>query len=871
MYAIHGPKPAGDAVNFDVVEHTQYCSPHDWPYAAPPDGDAVNFELTWLCGLEREIVINIDGEGTTDPPEGKHTVTLSDIELEAIPEPGWEFNYWSSDTSAITFSDETSAKTTATVDSCGEITAHFNQNEWTIIINEGVGGTSDPSPGKYTYSFGEYCYFEALSDAGYSFSHWDGPYPIPFGDTVSGTDYRENIDDGITVTGTSVIASDDVDAEVIFDEWENYPNMNGEWELVDIDGANVIRTTQNTNFTGFWYETDAGKIEITTLMGVTEETDDDWIGITFRMNKYEPDQPENPYEGDIDAYDMYFFCLHGINGTNCRHGGFYKLEKAPYPNDTVGHRLWTGPWTDGVWKDGIVYFRQEGSDTPVQDDFYTDPSEPWPEDAKGRIVPLQKPFTEDLVWQYNEWYDVKIVAEGNEIKVWVDDTLEVDFADSTNVIFSGGYGPFTASQAYGSFKDFYVEAEADEKIEEIEITPYFEEEEYTLDISIEGEGTVGRIPFEDTYSYGEEVILYADPDEDWEFSHWEGDLSGSNPEPSLVMDRNKSVTAVFEASYTLEVIIDGEGSVDIDPDRESYGDGDTVWLEASADSGWEFSHWEDDLSGENESASLTMTKNKIVTAVFEAKEHELIVEIVGEGDVEFVPYKETYEHNERIELEAISIHGNYFSHWEDGLSGEDPEQTLIIQDDTLVTAVFKEHYTLETDIEGEGSVEVDPDREHYMPETEVELRARPDYGWAFDRWEGDVEDSDSTSTSIVLNDHEEVTAIFAEQVRLYTYVEGQGRIDVEPDQTYFTSGTEVTISPVAYPGWEFDRWEGDFETQDEEIVFTIEEDTKVIAVFHGRYTLDITVEGKGGVDVDPDEDYYEHGTEITVEAEPYNE
>ncbi|MBN2561449.1 MAG: S41 family peptidase [Phycisphaerae bacterium] len=78
-------------------------------------------------------------------------------------------------------------------------------------------------------------------------------------------------------------------------------------------------------------------------------------------------------------------------------------------------------------------------------------------------------------------------------------------------------------------------------------------DEYTLTVNITGSGTVDLDPAGGTYAFGTSVEPAANADEGWQFDHWEGDLTGSTNPDTIVMDEDKTVTAVFveEASGAL--------------------------------------------------------------------------------------------------------------------------------------------------------------------------------------------------------------------------------------------------------------------------------------------------------------------------------
>lgn len=127
------------------------------------------------------------------------------------------------------------------------------------------------------------------------------------------------------------------------------------------------------------------------------------------------------------------------------------------------------------------------------------------------------------------------------------------------------------------------------------------------------------------------VRLIAEPSEGWEFVRWEEDLTG-NENPAIVeVDRDKSIVAVFEQegsiSFLLNVGIQGEGTVDLDPDKETYEEGEEVTLTAEPAEGWAFSEWQEDLTGSDNPAILVMDSDKSVTAVFESLTSNLSINV----------------------------------------------------------------------------------------------------------------------------------------------------------------------------------------------------------------------------------------------------
>ena len=74
----------------------------------------------------------------------------------------------------------------------------------------------------------------------------------------------------------------------------------------------------------------------------------------------------------------------------------------------------------------------------------------------------------------------------------------------------------------------------------------FEEEKYTLVITIEGSGTVRIDPEKEEYEYGEYVELTPVASPGWFFSEWIGDQSGDTHPIIIKMNKNKEIIALFE-------------------------------------------------------------------------------------------------------------------------------------------------------------------------------------------------------------------------------------------------------------------------------------------------------------------------------------
>lgn len=108
---------------------------------------------------------------------------------------------------------------------------------------------------------------------------------------------------------------------------------------------------------------------------------------------------------------------------------------------------------------------------------------------------------------------------------------------------------------------------------------------FTLTVNVTGQGSVVRDPPGPTYALGTTVTLTADAMSGWHFDHWEGALSGSANPTTLVMNSNKTVTAVFLSdaggptillSFTSTTNVPGVGNVE-NEDIVAYDVGAGSW------------------------------------------------------------------------------------------------------------------------------------------------------------------------------------------------------------------------------------------------------------------------------------------------------
>ncbi|MBM7623265.1 S8 family serine peptidase [Sporohalobacter salinus] len=248
--------------------------------------------------------------------------------------------------------------------------------------------------------------------------------------------------------------------------------------------------------------------------------------------------------------------------------------------------------------------------------------------------------------------------------------------------------------------------------DDLEIKAVFQGGKHPLNIKVTGKGRVTKekistINSSSDYKHGVKIKLTAIPDENWEFKHWQGDLTGKKNPNTIMIDEEKTVKAVFTKSkYLLHAITFGKGQIKqtiLSPTSQGvthrpYEPGTKVRLTAVPNEGWVFDHWELDLLGSKNPATVTMNKEKVVTAVFSKLKYPLGINTIGRGSVKKELISEMssrdYKYGSKVKLTAMADSGWKFDHWKNDILGTKNPATIIIDEPKKVTAVFTKTTTL---------------------------------------------------------------------------------------------------------------------------------------------------------------------------------
>jgi len=127
-----------------------------------------------------ELTVKVEGQGEVTPEPGEHSyVEDTQVNLKAVPDPGWEFKEWKGDD----VKEERSKETTVLMGENKTVVAVFKEDEdKDVNLNIEVEGEGvvEPEPGKHTYDKGEEVTLSAITVMeGWEFKKWEGNVEDP--------------------------------------------------------------------------------------------------------------------------------------------------------------------------------------------------------------------------------------------------------------------------------------------------------------------------------------------------------------------------------------------------------------------------------------------------------------------------------------------------------------------------------------------------------------------------------------------------------------------------------------------------------------------------------------------------------------------
>ena len=296
------------------------------------------------------------------------------------------------------------------------------------------------------------------------------------------------------------------------------------------------------------------------------------------------------------------------------------------------------------------------------------------------------------------------------------------------------------------------------------------------------------------------AVIKAIANHGYHFTSW-NDGDTNNPR-TVTLTQDSTFTAFFNKNRYLVTCMPDDtlhGTV-------SGGDSafylDTLFLTASANYGYSFSHWyqhrEDgtERHGYGNPIITVVTDDMVVTAYFEAVIFD-VTTVQVHGDV-IIDGDRTYLST--VTLTAIPSYGYHFSTWNDG-DTNNPRYFTLTQDTSFSALFTPNQYTLSV-IAGEHGTVTGGGTFNYGDS--ITIQAYPEEHYHFVRW-NDGNTDNPRQYSVVAD--RTLTALF--EIDSHTVIVTTNNIErgmTVATGSEFAYGTPCTVTAIAYSGYCFSRW-----------------------------------------------------------------
>ena len=254
----------------------------------------------------------------------------------------------------------------------------------------------------------------------------------------------------------------------------------------------------------------------------------------------------------------------------------------------------------------------------------------------------------------------------------------------------------------------------------------------------------------------------------------------------------------FVPTYNLQTSVAGSGTVTANPTNGPYMSNSVVQLTAVPALGWSFSHWNGDLSGNANPASLVMAGPRSVTAVFVRSAYPLTAGTAGGGAVTvngiLNPTNTYYPVGSVVSVEATASNGWNFLRWEGTASGTNNPLALTMNQSNEVRAVFGTE--VQRNISGYGDIQMSTNNPVPFG-TWLTLTAVPQPGCWFVTWSGVATGTNNPTACLVTNATPTVGALFAGTPAVVILSEPTN-VAVLPGQPAFFSVSAMGPEPLRY-------------------------------------------------------------------------
>jgi uncharacterized repeat protein (TIGR02543 family) len=756
------------------------------------DDEGVLFLLSHApCGETQPVSYDLttsstDGGSVTVPGEGVFTYDAGTVvDLVATPETGYRFSHWSGDVSG------TSSSTSVTMNGDKSVTASFvRQYTLSMAASPAGAGTTGPGVGSHVYDEGTEVDLSAAAGAGYRFSHWSGDVS----GTSSSTSVTMNGDKSVTASFvrqyTLSMAASPAGAGT---------TGPGVGSHVYDEGTEVdLSAAAGAGYRFSHWSGDAGGTSTSTT-------------VTMDGNK-------SVMANFVRQYTLTMVASPAGVGTTSPGAGSHVYDE--------------GTEVDLSAAAGAGYRFSH-----------------WSGDAGGTSTSTavtmgdDKSVTANFVRQYTLTMVASPAGVGTTSPGAGSHVYDAGTVVSLSAIANPGYRfDRWLGDASGTSPSTTVTMDSDRIV-----SASFVGQQYTLTVAVSPSGAGTTIPGVGSHVYDAGVVvdLSAVANTGYRFSHWSGDVGGTSTLTTVTMDSDKSVTANFVRQYTLTMAVTAGGGGTTSPGvgSHTYDAGTVVSLGATANPGYQFSHWSGHAGGTSTSTTVTMDSDKSVTASFAKIQYTLTMAVSpgGGGATSPIAGSHIYDAGMVVNLSATAAGGYEFSGWSGDVSGTSTSAVVTMDGNKSVTASFAiKQYTLTYSAGAVGSISGTTPQTVSHGGSGTAVTAVPDAGYNFVGWSDGSTQNPRTDTNVTADIT--VTASFAIKQYTLTYSAGAGgNISGTTPQTVSHGGSGTAVTAVPDAGYNFVGW-SDGSTQNPRTDTNVTGDKSVTASFAvTQYTYKLTV------------------------------
>jgi uncharacterized repeat protein (TIGR02543 family) len=241
--------------------------------------------------------------------------------------------------------------------------------------------------------------------------------------------------------------------------------------------------------------------------------------------------------------------------------------------------------------------------------------------------------------------------------------------------------------------------------------------------------------------------------------------------------------------------------------------------------------------------------------------------VQGQGSVAADPNQSNFLEGSQVSLTPTAASGWEFVNWSGDASGSAIPLFVTMNDHKTVTALFRQRYTVTTQISGQGSVSISPQQADYTQGQFVTFTATPADGSRFEGWGGSLT-GNTNPVNLVVDANKVITATFIDVFTVgATVSSGEGTVIFNPSGAEFLSGTTLSVSAVPADGYRFGSWGGALSGTANPTTLPVDSNKEVTASFVKQWSLTVQADEGGSVATTPSAVLHDQGTSVTLTAQ----